>query len=106
MMHIFEKLPTLILRQPINHFSSWLYKVVVNECLQSIRKTKRINETQHLDHLIAEDTDEDHTADMAINQLLQCVDAHSECHGGVIMLSFGNFAHTRLDGHIVMFIIN
>jgi RNA polymerase sigma-70 factor (ECF subfamily) len=41
--------------------------------LQSIRKTKRINETQHLDHLIAEDTDEDHTADMAIGLISQFV---------------------------------
>jgi RNA polymerase sigma-70 factor (ECF subfamily) len=47
--------------------------VVVNECLQSIRKTKRINETQHLDHLIAEDTDEDHTTDIAIGLINQFV---------------------------------
>lgn len=72
-MHIFEKLPTLILRQPIDHFSSWLYRVVVNECLQTIRKTKRINETQYLDNLISEDTDEDHTANMAIGLISQFV---------------------------------
>ena len=72
-MHIFEKLPSLISRQPIDHFSSWLYRVVVNECLQTIRKTKRINETQHLDYLIAEDLDEDHTTDIAIGLISQFV---------------------------------
>lgn len=72
-MHIFEKLPNLIVRQPIDHFSSWLYRVVVNECLQTIRKTKRNNETLYLDNLITEDTDEDYTTDMAIGLISQFV---------------------------------
>lgn len=39
-MHIFEKLPTKILKNDIEKFGGWLYQVTRNECLMKLRKKK------------------------------------------------------------------
>jgi len=65
MMSVFEKLPAKIEKHEIGNLKNWLYSVVRNECLMSLRK-KNINGGE-IDHaLLSEKDDSLNTLKMAL----------------------------------------
>lgn len=58
-MQLFEHLPNRLRKHEIGFFSSWMYRVTVNECLQFLRiRKKNTSDIEHLEFTFEEDEDE------------------------------------------------
>jgi len=91
----FEKLPTL---REINTFSSWIKRIVVNNCINAIRKKKLLtSQLEENDDFAEDDADDFEYTQYQANQIMAAIDKLPEgCRSVLNLYLFEGYDHKEI----------
>lgn len=91
----FQKLPTL---REINTFSSWIKRIVVNNCINAIRKKKLLtSQLEENDDFLEEEEDDFEYTQYQANQIMEAIDLIPEgCRSVLNLYLFEGYDHKEI----------